>query len=236
MSNLPLPEKFKDEIFDIHGVDAIISIDRILFNLEEEVKNNTRESPGIYMYAFAGNQVGGSISCSIYLYGKAHPLSSFTLTDSIVYKTSFYSDSLEFFKILPEVLINDLAYRLGEKLAYSLTPSWTIQKRIIYTGSNSRMQEALSYSKNGKWHTAESLWQDLFDKNPKSIDKAKLANNIAIANELQDQLEIALHWAEKATSYFPENSEERISAGEYISTLQQRFQNNRLLDIQWRKE
>jgi hypothetical protein len=232
MSRSLLPEEYRNQMFEKHDFDVIISIDRLLFALEEEVKHNTQEPLGDYTYAFISNKVKGGLNCDIYLYEKPDTVFSFTVRDSIIDKNTLVANSLDFLKTIPETFIDDLAYRLGEKLAYYIIPTWTVQERIIYTGNNSRMQEAFSYLKNGKWNKAESLWLILFDRESNKISKAQLANNIALANEIQDQLEIALHWAEQAKDNFPENSKEKTRANEYVSTLQQRIQSNRLLDIQ----
>jgi len=233
IATIPLPEAFRDELFNIQGFDAIISIDRFLFNLNVQVKPNVREQAGSYFYVFTDNRLEGGVTCSVYLYNKETPFSTFTLMDSLFYKESLYTDSLTILKELPESMVIDLAYILGEKAAYHITPSWFRQERTIYVGSNSRMQEAFSYSKKGNWNRAESLWLDLFDSKTKNSDKAKLANNIALANEMRDNLDAALRWAEKAKEYFQEDAKEYILANKYVSDLQQRIQNNRLLDIQW---
>jgi tetratricopeptide (TPR) repeat protein len=232
MSTIRLPENFRNRLFEMQDFDAIISIDKLLFNVEEEVKGNIYESSGDYLSAFVNNKVEGRLGYSIYLYEKTMSELPFTLTDSAVYKNTLMADSLEFFKILPEAIINDVAYSLGEKLAYSIIPAWTAQKRTIYTGSHSRMQEALSYSKKGKWDQAESIWLRLFNQESKNVQKAKLSHNLAVASEMQDKPESALLWEEKAKEYFPVGSNEEIEASEYISTLRRRIQNNHLLDIQ----
>jgi hypothetical protein len=232
IAGIPLPEAFRNEIFDTYGYDAIVSIDRLLFALEAEAKYNALESTGNYTHVWVDNRVTADIRYSVYLYGKPEPAFSFSLTDSIKDKNTIVVNSLDFLKTLPESMMEDLAYRLGEKLAYSILPAWTEQGRVIYTESDSRIQEAFSYSKNGKWEQAASLWLISFDRESQNAGKAKLANNIAVANEMQDKLDAALRWAEKARKYLPENSKERGWANEYVSLLQQRIQNNRILDLQ----
>ncbi|MDR2086688.1 MAG: DUF6340 family protein [Dysgonamonadaceae bacterium] len=232
MTGIPLPETFKDELFDVYDFDAVISIDRLLFALEEEVKTNAIELSGNYLSVFVSNKVKAALLCTIYPSEKREPGISFALSDSIVDKNTLVTNALTFLKTLPESLIEELAYRMGEKIASRILPVWTTQERIIYTGSHSRMKEAFSYSRRGKWEQAESLWLDLFDRESRNTGKAKLANNIAIANEMQDKLATAQHWAEKAKEYFPADTEEKTWANEYVSLLQQRIQNNRILDMQ----
>jgi hypothetical protein len=58
MTDIPLSSNYRNEILDIHKFDAIISIDRILLNLQEQVKNNVKESARDYYFiAFVDNQL-----------------------------------------------------------------------------------------------------------------------------------------------------------------------------------
>jgi tetratricopeptide (TPR) repeat protein len=233
INSLPLYPALKNEIIENQGFDAIISIDKLLLKLDEQVLNHTLKSTsGLSVYA--DNQLAGSLTYSLYIKEKDAPLISGTLTDSLFYQTSLYADSATIFKELPESLIYHLSYLLGEKLADQILPSWITRDRIIYTGNGARMLEAYSYSKSGKWDTAEILWLNELEKKIKRRDKAKVANNIAVANEMQDRLEDALRWAEKALEYAEENAKEKAILRDYISDLQKRIQNSRLLDNQLR--
>jgi hypothetical protein len=103
------------------------------------------------------------------------------------------------------------------------------------------MQEAAGYAANHQWTNAESIWTAEIEKKTKPTDKAKIAYNLAIANEMQDKLELALQWAQNAKDYFKsadpyKNAQEIEITDKYIAELEQRIQNNRLLDLQWGKE
>ncbi|GHS98562.1 hypothetical protein FACS189421_07370 [Bacteroidia bacterium] len=227
----PLSKKFREEIFETQ--DGIISIDRLLINLDELVTaNDIKQSAGV--------RVEAKLTCSIYVYDREKPLTAFTVSDTLVFSEIFYEnkDSVGVLKYLPEYLIDELAYSIGEKLAYYFTPSWTLKDRTLYSGSNARLQEAFSFARAGKWDRAETVWKNEYDQKSKPSDQGKLANNIAVANEMQDKLEIALQWALSAKENFKAGSS-NITAGEllqintYVNDLQKRIQDNPLLDLQW---
>jgi hypothetical protein len=257
----PLSKAFRKDIFEKWNFDGIISIDRILINLDEHVTTNEAEETffdrvlfgqevavesdtlkqlNLTKYKSIEAKAQAKLICSVYLYERDNPLTTFTVSDSLYLRDIFLEnrDVLVIFKELPEALIAELAYNIGEKLIYYLTPSWSLKERTIYTGYNSRMQEAFSFSRTGKWDKAEALWMDEYDKTSKLPDKGKRANNIAIANELQDKLETALRWAEIAKESFQESglkatSDELVRINAYITDLQKRIQDDRLLNIQW---
>jgi hypothetical protein len=257
----PLSKAFREEIFEQRNFDGIISIDRILINLDERVSTNeegetlfdrilfgqevaverdTLKRPNLTKYKSIEAKVQAKLICSVYLYERENPLTTFTVSDSLSFRDIFFEnrDVSTIFKELPEALIDELAYNMGENLIYYFTPSWVLKERTIYTGYNSRMQEAFSFSRTGKWDKAEVLWMNEYDKTSKPSDKGKRANNIAIANELQDKLETALRWAEIAKESFQESglkatSDEFVRINAYITDLQKRIKDDRLLNIQW---
>jgi hypothetical protein len=227
----PLSKKFRESIFETH--DGIISIDRILMTLDEQVlANDIKQSVEVKLEA--------KLTCSIYLYNRENPLTAFTVSDTLVFSSVFFDskDSMSVVKELPEYLIDELAYNTGEKLASYFTPSWTLKDRTIYSGSNARMQEALSFGRTGKWNRAEAVWMNEYAQKFKPADQGKLANNIAVANEMQDKLDIALQWAISAQTHFKASSpnattSELLEINAYVNDLQKRIQDNALLDLQW---
>jgi hypothetical protein len=234
MTPIPLSHDFRKNIFERQEFEGIFSIDRSLLKLEGQIKNNGLES-NFNTYNYLDFRLDLNLTCSIYSHDRETPLTTFTVTDSLIYKDFTWSDSLFVFKELPENLIEELAYSMGEKLANHITPSWTTKNRTLYAGQSSRMREAFAFTKSGRWDVAESLWLAEFDRKTKNQDKAQIANNIAVINEMQDKLEIALRWAEKAKEYATAGSNEWHLFNDYVTSLQKRMQDNRLLDVQWGK-
>jgi hypothetical protein len=241
LATVPLDKTLRDDIFQTYNLDGIISIDRMLTQLEGSVRNNMPELPAPFAH-FVEAQSNATLACSIYLYNSENPLTTVTLSDSLSFQETFFvQDNAFFLKEIPESLLNELAYRLGEKLARYMFPSWVQKERIVYTGYDSRMQEALSFMRNKKWNKAEAIWLNAYNSNSQPLSKGKQANNIAVANEMQDQLDLALRWALTAEELFSESrrspdSNERTWINAYIADLRKRIQDNQLLNIQWGME
>ena len=228
MSKKPLPDSFKTETFDVQGFDGIISIDRLLFLFEQKMVND-------YYSSF---RLTGSIACSIYIYSRNNPLSSFTISDSLSYSTPVLGDSIEVFKKLPESIIEYLFSGMGEHLSRMIIPGWSEKSRYLYAGSQARMQEALRFAQKNKWSHAINLWNDEYELAFQPNDKGRLASNLAVAYEMLDQFNTALQWANSAKNYFRETgktdtSPENARIDAYIIDLQKRIKDNYLLDIQW---
>jgi hypothetical protein len=222
--------------------DALFVIDRLLFTVAEKVKRAGTFSP-YESFASIDLKTNGLISCSLYSHEKEKPLTSFSISDSLTARPAIddmiVGDSIDFFKNIPEYVLRELAHILGNRAATHFVPTWKTEERTLFTGYNSRMQEATGNAANRQWANAESIWLEELRKKTKPIDKAKISFNLAVANEMQDRFNAALRWAQNAKEYLKDtgsgNSQETELMDKYISGLEKRIQNNRLLDLQWGK-
>jgi len=232
----------QSDFYNNDNYDALLVIDRLLFSIKENVK----KMQSIFYSdeltnAFVDFRADGIITCSMYVYGKEKPLTTFTVADSVFTKSIVEGDSTIFFKEIPEYMLHELSHVLGNRAAKRFVPTWQTVDRVFFTGYNARMQEAASYAASHKWASAQSLWTTELEKNSKPVDKAKISFNLAVANEMQDKLDTAWDWAQKAKEQLKntnkhDDSQEMELTNKYISELEQRIQNNRLLDLQWGKE
>ena len=231
------PEEQYD-FYDTENYNTLFVVDRLLFSAKENVETIV---PDGSIFPISTIQADGIITCSMYCYGRDKPLTTFTVSDSVYSKTMIFNDSISIFKKFPEFILHELSDILGNQAAKRFIPTWNTVERALFVGNDSRMQEAAGYAANQKWVTAESIWIDELEKKTKPVEKAKITFNLAIANEMQDKLEPAYVWAEKANEYFKntdqgKNYKEIELTDKYISELARRIQNNRLLDYQWGKE
>ncbi|MDR2683015.1 MAG: DUF6340 family protein [Dysgonamonadaceae bacterium] len=231
MSGEPLPEAFKTETFETEGFDGIISIDRLMVRLDQEMRYNP------YM-SLAARSI---TTCSVYLYDRETPLTSFSVADSLTFSAPALGDTVEIFKNFPEYTLQDLAYTIGERLSQHIVPSWTEKARFLYAGSQSRMAEAFSFARNNRWSHAVSLWLDEYARVSPPEAKGKIAANLAVAYEMLDQFPVALQWTTTAQNHFreagkPDAAPENIRINAHADDLQKRIRDNYLLDLQWGKE
>ncbi|MCL1932784.1 MAG: DUF6340 family protein [Candidatus Azobacteroides sp.] len=236
-----LSPELQSDFYDSENFDALFVINQLLFSLKEDINKNKVGILSDGLTAFVDLRADGVISCSMYTYGDEKPITTFNISDSLFFKSMVNIDPIVLLKEIPEYVFRELSIELGNQAAKRFIPTWKTSDRTLFTGSNSRMQEAAGYAANHQWTKAEPIWANEFEKKTKPADKAKIAFNLAVANEMQDKFESALEWAQKAKEYLknanPNNdSKETELTDEYISELERRIQNNQLLDLQWGKE
>ena len=239
LSAAVLSPETQADFYNSENYDALLVIDRLLFSVKEDVKKMQSYS-STELTGFVDLRADGIFSCSMYYNGKEKPLTTFTLTDSLFTKSIVDGDSTVFFKEIPEYMLHELSRVLGNRAATRFIPTWKTVDRMLFTGYNARMQEATSYAADRKWANAESIWTIELEKKTKPMDKAKIAFNLAVANEMQDKFDAALEWAQKAKEQLKDRNKQDAQevdlTNKYISELEQRIQDNRLLDLQWGKE
>ena len=241
LSMTHLSPELQSDLYDTENIDALFVIERLFLFLKEDVKPIKNGAPPSEQSAFIDLRADGIITCSMYTYENEKPLITFQASDSLIIKTMMFNDSTVLFKEIPEYILNKLSIELGNKVAKYFIPTWKTENRNLFVNFSSRMQEAVSYAADERWSNAELIWISELKKKTKSVDKARIAYNLAVANEMQDRLETALEWAQKAKEYLnnantKNNSSEIELIDNYNSKIEKRIENNKLLDIQWGKE
>jgi hypothetical protein len=220
MGSQPLPQPLKTELFQTQHLNAIITIDRLLFKLDQEIRNNLYMKLTLHTIA----------TSTLYIDERDTPLTSFSLADSITLSLPVLGDTTDILKHIPEALIADLAYTTGQQLSRHIIPTWTEKERILYTDPSARMSEALRFARSNNWSRAATLWTNQYTRATQPKAKAKIAANLAVAYEMQDQFPAALQWATTAQSHFQTPT---TPIDDYLRELQKRLRDNDLLDLQW---
>lgn len=90
-------------------------------------------------------------------------------------------------------------YVAAEKFAKRIVPTWTDEQRIYFSVGSSDMKAASQLVEMGKWLEAAGQWQKVIAKSKKRPKlAARAAFNMALANEMNGNFEVALEWLEKS--------------------------------------
>lgn len=121
-----------------------------------------------------------------------------------------------------------LALQLAETTTKNLIPYWETQERIFYTDGTKLMKEANKYAEKGKWADAAKVWGAAYEAQDKNNQKAKIAANIALANESLGDIPNAVEWIRIASNMLEgdKKSDEAIYINWYKIKLLEREQNN----------
>ncbi|MDP4271289.1 MAG: DUF6340 family protein [Bacteroidota bacterium] len=237
LEDLPLSRNQIREINDSISPDLIISLDRMLF--ESDI--NLRYQPNQYVY-------------KITMDGRAYPsvrvidpkglkvLYTLRQQDSLFWQDYGSGDNvqeaLRYFPA-PQSCFDDLAMYSVDKMMKKLVPYSDKVDRIYYISGNINMHDAANYVKANRWDEAASIWQYIYEHSKRKKLKAFTASNLALYMEISDKYDEAIEWAEKSRSHFLEMKSEAAQSeaenlNSYIRELQRRKSDSQKLDIQLR--
>lgn len=225
-----------DSICRESDADAIISIDRLLFNMKKDV------------YPIGDGYIAGTIEVQsttvvrAYLPGRSNSLATVYMKDSL-----FWTESAMNLKILdlylpkPEVALRETAKYMTSKAYTNFVPHWEQTQRWYYTNSGARWKEASAFAAKEKWPEATALWRSVFNSQKNRISKAEAASNLALGCEMAGSLTEALDWANKSLALFSEQSLNENDKNVklltlYVQILTERIQANKKLNIQFGEE
>lgn len=124
----------------------------------------------------------------------------------------------------------------GAKAAKKISPHWQKSSRLYYAGTSYIYNQIELALANDDWTLAASYWKQIYDgqkKNKKT--KGRMAYNMALFFEVENDFDSALSWIREASVIFTQQDSlyEVIMCQEYAKILQGRKVNKKKIDQQW---
>ncbi len=215
-NNVRLTSTSVNNICDTIGCDGIISLDDL--NMTIDILFN-----GSLGYMI----VETNLNIRFYSVYNAYIQDSYTYTDTM-YWDSYIVSSNDIDVDFPssEAAVSEAAYLAGWNYGTRIAPAWVEESRILVTGSGKKFEQAYSLFIEDRTDEAISIWEEIAT----TSSGRKAANaylNIAVANEMRDELDVALQNANK--SYF-ELSREGVKM--YVNYLRDRIEKKEKLQQQ----
>lgn len=122
-------------------------------------------------------------------------------------------------------IVYNSSYNSSVSYFTRISPIWKLQQRKIYSYASGYLpiMEAAKLASKGNWDDAEKIWKKFADSNDKSLS-ARSAFNLAVANEVKDNLDRAIYWAFKSNEI-----KETTVAKKYIEALKKRIKEKEIV-------
>ena len=199
----PLTPDRMNEIRRTTGAQAVVSLDKLI--LETHIREHYRQQG--YSYGEMTGRIQSLIR--VYLPTLEGKIPAVHYTDSLKWEGFDIQDERAYAELmLPsrEEAMKQLAIRAAEKMTYVFAPHWEMQDRWYYTLPSSLMREGEAYAKTADWLRAIEKWEAFYNRSSKKVDRAKAANNIALAYEMLDEMQQSYEWATRANELFIEST------------------------------
>ncbi len=226
-----LTEETVRRLCEEEGVDAVISLDRLLFKMKGVLRQ------GDYLpMGSVDVEVLGTVRATVP--GGKRALGTVLLADTIPVNLEWDlagSENIEDLR-LDEVLRGVSKY-LADKTHLNFVPHWSLDTRWYYTASSALWKEASAYASTDHWEKASAIWHRLYDRTPEGKAQARLAANLALSEELNGELSKALAWAKRSHELFRKHmgasAEATRNQAYYVSVLEHRVRSDEALRKQF---
>ncbi len=174
-------------------VDFLIAIENIQMKAIRKI-----ESISPYNTYLGTTDLAVYPTVRIYVPNRSKPIASLTPSDSIFWENvGIGIEQVRARLIKDEDLIKEASIFAGTIPVKHLLPYWTTERRYFFTGGSVNMRDAAIYVKEKNWLGAVALWEKEYNKK-KGKQKMYAAYNLALGYEMQDSIQSALSWAQKA--------------------------------------
>ncbi len=137
--------------------------------------------------------------------------------DETIVASEFYKDTLvwedaarstqELFQYFTPVkqALAEAGIAAALDFAEKIAPGWREEKRLFYVKGDNNLKSAGTFIDNSQWDQAMALWKETAEEAGSANLKSKAQLNIAIACEIQGNIDDAISWALKSyeTMYRP---------------------------------
>ncbi|WP_297902617.1 DUF6340 family protein [uncultured Parabacteroides sp.] len=214
------------------GADAVISIDRLLFDMKKNISTLGER----YIMGVIDVRMAGVVRS--YMPDREAPLATIHMKDSI-----YWAESADYMPVLdkilpsPENALRGAGEYFGAKVYTNFVPHWEKEVRWYFTGMGARWKEASAYATNEKWDMAEERWSQLYQGTENWKSRAKAASNLALCNEMKGDLKEAYEWAHKSYDLFKRNYGDKGKSTKllelYVKALAERIRSDKKLNVQF---
>lgn len=97
-----------------------------------------------------------------------------------------------------EFVSSDMGARTGTAYSRRISPTWVRVSRTYYTKGSDKLKWARNLARTDDWSGAADLWQSETESPERKVKK-RATFNMALAREIEGDLEGAIEWARKAS-------------------------------------
>ncbi|MGL5563686.1 MAG: DUF6340 family protein [Tannerellaceae bacterium] len=221
------------------GADAIISLDHQIYNSQISLIDN---KVGLKNGSI---KVRGFCLFNVYIpFREKTHMTSMRYVDSLTWRNDDVSTRRDGIK---EIINSEYAATvvcatgsmMGNRMADKIVPVWIADNRKVYSSYQSDWMAADASLRKDKWDDAVSVWEKIYEKSSSAKSKAKAANNIAVACELNDDYQQAVDWLNKAQQILRSKGENKEASLQkelnlYRKALETRIEQSKELNSQLR--
>jgi len=191
------------EICESEGTDALLVLEIFDSNTDLLVSTATEQVSSIISTGSPKTTLPSQIEMNVVSYWRLYHPGSKSIIDQYQHSSYYTFDSNG--GVLPPTALPEAAYTAGISYIQRFLPGFYVVRRDLYkrTSGSAKNQFIAGYRRAevANWQGAIEIWTELADHNKqKTAGRASL--NIAVANEVLGNTDLALDWAKRSYEYY----------------------------------
>jgi hypothetical protein len=194
----PLNTNNIKDICNVFNVDAVLVLEGFAEQLSTKYWN-ANEGPENLTSAYeASTDITYQSEWRLYRPNELKTVIRFQVSDSIYWKNFSYSLE-DLYSKMPrtkEALLNG-GVASGLKMAGYISPKWVNQNRHYFLTGINEIDAAVPLINENRWEEATAIWTK-FEANPSKKIRSKVEFNLALAAEMNGDIDLAIEWGLKS--------------------------------------
>jgi hypothetical protein len=190
------------EICESEGTDALLVLETFDSNTDLLVSTATEQVSAIISTGSPKSTLPNQVNMNVVCYWRLYHPGTKSIIDQYQHSSYFTFDTNG--GVLPPTALPEAAYTAGITYIQRFLPGFYVERRDLYkrTSGSAKNQFIAGYRRAevANWQGAIEIWDELADhEQNKTAGRASL--NIAVANEVLGNTDLALDWAKKSYEY-----------------------------------
>ena len=191
------------EICESEGTDALLVLETFDSNTDLLVSTATEQVSSIISTGSPKTTLPSQVEMNVVCYWRLYHPGSKSIIDQYQHSSYYTFDTNG--GLLPPTALPEAAYTAGISYIQRFLPGFYVVRRDLYkrTSGSAKNQFIAGYRRAevANWQGAIEIWTELADHNKqKTAGRASL--NIAVANEVLGNTDLALDWAKRSYEYY----------------------------------
>ena len=195
--------KLVTEICESEGTDALLVLETFDSNTDLLLSTATEQAAAILSTGSPKISLPSQVNVNVVCYWRLYHPGSRSIIDQYQHSSYLTFDLSE--GLPPPTALPETAYAAGIAYFQRFLPGFYVVRRDLYkrTSGSAKNQFEAGYRRAevANWPGAIEIWDELSD-NKKQKTAGRACLNIAVANEVLGNTDLALEWAKKSYEYY----------------------------------
>lgn len=200
--NIPMSWEEAKELCEIYNTDAVLSLDHFKTRVSTDYRKESfydSMRDGFAWASYAEIKIIYEALFRVYDPVQEKIIMREFLRDTVVWEDAAGSTGELFERFTPiKTALSEVGIAIALDFSDKISTTWHQQQRKLFVKGDASLKQAALFAEDNRWEPAVALWMETIKNTNSKTIKSRAEFNIAVAYELQGNLNEAISWALKS--------------------------------------